>query len=68
MARKVLIMGAAGKDFHVFNTVYRDNPEYEVSCFTATQIPNIDDRLYPPELAGSLYPKGIPIKSEHFLA
>jgi len=67
MARKVLIMGAAGKDFHVFNTVYRDNPEYEVVCFTATQIPNIDDRLYPPELAGSLYPEGIPIKSERFL-
>ncbi|MFH1230599.1 MAG: GTPase [Planctomycetota bacterium] len=67
MARKVLIMGAAGKDFHVFNTVYRDNPEYEVVCFTATQIPNIDDRLYPSELAGSLYPQGIPIKSEHFL-
>lgn len=65
--RKVLIMGAAGKDFHVFNTLYRDNPDYEVVYFTATQIPNIDNRLYPPELAGSLYPKGIQIKPESFL-
>ena len=67
MSRKLLIMGAAGKDFHVFNTLYRDNPDYEVVCFTATQIPNIDDRLYPPELAGSMYPKGIQIKPESLL-
>jgi len=68
MRQRVLIMGAAGKDFHVFNTVYRDNPAYEVVCFTATQIPDIDDRLYPPELAGSLYPKGITVKSERLLS
>ena len=67
MKRKLLIMGAAGKDFHVFNTLYRDNPDYEVVCFTATQIPNIDDRLYPTELAGKSYPKGIPIKPESML-
>ena len=60
-------MGAAGKDFHVFNTVYRDNPEYEVVCFTATQIPNIEGRKYPAELAGKLYPDGIPILPEEDL-
>lgn len=64
MRRKLLIMGAAGKDFHVFNTVYRDNNDYEVVCFTATQIPNIDNRMYPTELAGSMYPKGIQINPE----
>ncbi len=58
---RVLIAGAAGRDFHNFNLVYRDRPEYEVVAFTATQIPNIDDRRYPAELAGSLYPEGIPI-------
>ncbi len=67
MVKKVLIMGAAGKDFHVFNTCYRDNPDYNVVAFTATQIPNIDDRLYPAVLAGRLYPSGIPIKPERFL-
>ena len=67
MTTRVLIMGAAGKDFHVFNTLYRDNPNYQVAVFTATQIPHIDDRRYPPELAGNLYPEGIPIKSERFL-
>lgn len=67
MAKKVLIMGAAGKDFHVFNTCYRDNQDYQVIAFTATQIPNIDNRLYPPQLAGRLYPDGIPIKSERSL-
>ena len=67
MPRRTLIMGAAGKDFHVFNTCYRDNPDYEVVVFTATQIPHIDDRRYPPELAGRLYPDGIPIKPERFL-
>jgi predicted GTPase len=61
---RVLIMGAAGRDFHNFNMVYRDNPAYEVVAFTATQIPDIGGRLYPPELAGSLYPQGIPIYDE----
>ena len=65
MSRKrVLIMGAAGRDFHNFNTVYRHNPDYDVVAFTATQIPNIDDRTYPPELSGDLYPDGIPIHDE----
>jgi predicted GTPase len=68
MARtRVLIAGAAGRDFHNFNLVYRDRPEYEVVAFTATQIPNIDDRRYPAELAGSLYPEGIPILPESAL-
>ncbi len=63
-ARRVLIMGAAGRDFHNFNLCYRDNPAYEVVGFTATQIPNITDRRYPSQLAGSLYPDGIPIYEE----
>jgi predicted GTPase len=57
-------MGAAGRDFHNFNVFYRDNKDYEVVAFTATQIPNIDERKYPAELAGTLYPKGIPIHPE----
>jgi predicted GTPase len=61
---RTLIMGAAGRDFHNFNVFYRNNPNYEVVAFTATQIPNIDDRAYPRELAGKLYPNGIPIFSE----
>jgi predicted GTPase len=61
---KVLIMGAAGRDFHNFNTFFRDDDAYEVVAFTATQIPNIDGRRYPPELAGKLYPAGIPIYPE----
>src|SRR3972149_6271286 len=61
---KFLIIGAAGRDFHNFNTFFRDNSAYEVVAFTATQIPNIDDRRYPPELAGKLYPHGIPIYPE----
>ncbi|HOV06153.1 MAG TPA: cyclic 2,3-diphosphoglycerate synthase [Anaerolineaceae bacterium] len=61
---KTLIMGAAGRDFHNFNVFYRDNKEYEVVAFTATQIPNIEGRKYPAELAGSLYPAGIPIYPE----
>jgi predicted GTPase len=65
--RRVLIAGAAGRDFHNFNLVYRDRPEYEVVAFTATQIPNIDGRRYPAELAGSLYPEGIPILPESAL-
>lgn len=63
-ARKVIIAGAGGRDFHNFNTAFRDNADYAVVCFTATQIPNIDDRRYPPELAGRLYPEGIPIYDE----
>lgn len=57
-------MGAAGRDFHNFNVYFRDNEEYEVVAFTATQIPNIDGRIYPPELAGKLYPNGIKIYHE----
>ncbi|HEY7666665.1 MAG TPA: GTP-binding protein [Actinomycetota bacterium] len=62
--RRVLIMGAAGRDFHNFNTVYRDDPDTEVVAFTATQIPFIDDRTYPAELAGPSYPNGIAIHDE----
>lgn len=62
--RKVLIMGAAGRDFHNFNTYYRDNEDYEVVAMTATQIPDIEGRKYPAKLAGKLYKKGIPIESE----
>lgn len=65
MARKrVVIMGAAGRDFHNFNVVFRDDPEIEVTAFTAAQIPGIARRSYPPALAGGLYPTGIPIHSE----
>jgi predicted GTPase len=62
--RKIIIVGAAGRDFHNFNTVYRNNPDYKVVAFTATQIPNIDGRKYPATLAGSLYPEGIPIYAQ----
>ena len=62
--KKVLIMGAAGRDFHNFNTYFRDNPDYRVVAFTATQIPDIEGRKYPAALAGKLYPKGIPIHAE----
>ena len=62
--RKILIMGAAGRDFHNFNTYYRTNESYEVVAFTATQIPDIVDRKYPAELSGELYPNGIPIYDE----
>ncbi len=61
---KVIIMGAAGRDFHNFNIYFRDNPRYNVIAFTATQIPDIEGRLYPPELSGKLYPKGIRIYPE----
>jgi len=61
---RTLIMGAAGRDFHNFNVFFRDNADYEVVAFTATQIPNIDGRRYPAELAGKLYPHGIPIFPE----
>ncbi len=65
MAKKnVLIIGAAGRDFHNFNTYYRDNADYNVVAFTAAQIPDIDGRKYPVELAGSLYPAGIPIYAQ----
>ncbi len=64
MTQNVLIMGAAGRDFHNFNTYFRDRKEYNVVGFTATQIPNIEGRTYPKELAGKLYPKGIPIYPE----
>lgn len=67
MAIKTLIMGAAGRDFHNFNTFFRGNKDYEVVAFTATQIPDIEGRLYPKELAGDLYPKGIPIHAEEEL-
>jgi predicted GTPase len=61
---KTIIMGAAGRDFHNFNLIYRDNDKYEVVAFTATQIPDIDGRKYPTKLAGKLYPNGIPIHDE----
>ena len=61
MRRRIAIMGAAGRDFHNFNVVYRDDPEAEIVAFTATQIPFIDDRRYPAQLAGPRYPEGIEI-------
>lgn len=64
---RIVIMGAAGRDFHNFNKVYRDNPAYEVIAFTAAQIEGISGRRYPHELAGALYPHGIPIIKEHSL-
>lgn len=64
MSQKVIIMGAAGRDFHDFNVYFRDNPDYDVVAFTATQIPDIEGRQYPPELAGKKYPDGIPILPE----
>jgi predicted GTPase len=65
---KVLIVGAAGRDFHDFNTFWRHHSRYEVVAFTAAQIPDIDGRVYPPKLCGSRYPKGIPIEPEERLA
>ncbi|MFY9842164.1 MAG: cyclic 2,3-diphosphoglycerate synthase [Terriglobales bacterium] len=62
--KRVLILGAAGRDFHNFNVLFRNNPDYDVVAFTATQIPDIAGRCYPPQLAGSLYPEGIPIFEE----
>ena len=64
---RIVIMGAAGRDFHNFNCTYRDNENFEVVAFTATQIPDIDDRRYPSELAGELYPDGIPVLGEEDL-
>ena len=66
--RRVVIMGAGGRDFHNFNVVYRDDPGVEVVAFTATQIPGIADRFYPASLAGPRYPKGIPVRPEEELA
>jgi predicted GTPase len=65
--KKVIILGAAGRDFHNFNVYFRDNEDYEVVAFTAEQIPGIGDRMYPPELSGPLYPKGIQIYPEEKL-
>ena len=59
--KKIVIMGAAGRDFHNFNTYFRDNEHYDVVAFTAEQIPGIGNRMYPPELSGKLYPDGIQI-------
>ena len=64
---RTLVLGAAGRDFHNFNVVYRNDPTYQIVAFTATQIPDIDGRKYPPELAGELYPDGIPILAEEDL-
>ena len=64
---KILIMGAAGRDFHNFNVCFRNNPDYEVVAFTAAQIPGIEDKIYPPKLAGKLYPQGIAIFPEEQL-
>jgi predicted GTPase len=66
--RRAIIMGAAGRDFHNFNVFFRDNPDYQVVAFTAAQIPDIQNRAYPKELAGPAYPEGIPIRSETELA
>lgn len=64
LRKKIIIMGAAGRDFHNFNTVFKNNPFYKVVAFTATQIPNIENRIFPPKLAGWLYPGGIKIYPE----
>ncbi len=65
--RSVVIMGAAGRDFHNFNCVFRNDSSVRVAAFTATQIPDIAGRRYPPDLAGKLYPNGIPIVAESSL-
>ena len=67
-AVRVIILGAGGRDFHNFNTFFRNRPNYQVVAFTATQIPFIANRTYPPELAGANYPQGIPIYPEEELA
>lgn len=68
MIENVVIMGAAGRDFHNYNVYFKDNSRYRVVAFTAAQIPNIEGRCYPPELAGKMYPDGIPIRAEAELA
>src|SRR5690348_11644129 len=65
--RRTIIMGAGGRDFHNFNVAFRDDPATQIVAFTATQIPGIDDRVYPPSLAGARYPQGIPIVPEESL-
>ena len=67
LRKNVIIIGAAGRDFHNFNTCYRNNPSYNVVAFTAARIPDIDGRKYPEELAGELYPEGIPVFPEEEL-
>ncbi len=67
MKKRVIVMGAAGRDFHNFNMYFRENPYYEVVAFTAAQIPGVSGRIYPPELAGENYPHGIPIYPEEML-
>ncbi len=67
LAKRLIICGAAGRDFHTFNVLYRDNPDYEVVAFTATQIPDIQGRVYPSGLAGAAYPQGIPVHGEEKL-
>ncbi len=64
---RVIILGAAGRDFHDFNTFWRNDPRYEVVAFTAAQIPDIEGRTYPPELCGERYPSGVPIEPEEKL-
>ena len=64
MPKRVILIGAGGRDFHNFNVVYRDDPDAEVVAFTAAQIPGIEGRTYPPALAGARYPEGIPIRAE----
>ena len=66
--RRVVIMGAGGRDFHDFNTVYREDTDSHVVAFTVAQIPGIDDRTYPPSLAGPLYPRGVPVVPESELS
>lgn len=68
MVEKVIIMGAAGRDFHNFNIYFRNNPRYKVVAFTAAQIPDIENRFYPPKLSGELYPDGIPVYPENQLS
>jgi predicted GTPase len=68
MIEKVIIMGAAGRDFHNFNVYFRNNPRYRVVAFTAAQIPDIENRIYPFELAGERYPEGVPVFPEDQLA
>lgn len=68
MVERVIIVGAAGRDFHNFNVYFKGNPRYRVAAFTAAQIPNIEGRIYPPELAGELYPEGIPVYPEEEMA
>jgi len=67
MARKVIILGAAGRDFHNFNVYFRNRRGFKVVAFTATQIPGISNRLYPPKASGKRYPKGIPVYDEERL-